>query len=345
YVLELMRALPDVQFALATMGALISTEQRREAEELPNVALFTSSYALEWMDDPWADVDRAGDWLLEIAADFKPDLIHLNGYAHAALPWEQPVLAVAHSCVLSWWRAVKNDDLPSSLTEYQRRVSAGLAAADLVIAPTRAMLETLRPNYNFFGRAEVIHNARNPQLFTPAKKQSVIFAAGRFWDEAKNLAALDAVAPHVPWRIEVAGDAAHPNGSAAMCKEVRPLGKLPADELRDRLASAAIYALPARYEPFGLSALEAALSGCALVLGDIPSLREVWGDAAIFVVPDDHSQLANALTGLINDELRRNDFAERASERALAFTPEKMADGYRAAYAHCMAQRKNEVAT
>ncbi len=32
--------------------------------------------------------------------------------------------------------------------------------------------------------------------------------------------------------------------------------------------------LPARYEPFGLSVLEAALSGCALVLGDIPSLRE-----------------------------------------------------------------------
>ena len=58
---------------------------------------------------------------------------------------------------------------------------------------------------------------------------------------------------------------------------------------------AAIYALPARYEPFGLSALEAALSGCALVLGDIPSLREVWGDAAVFVPPDDAGGLRDAL--------------------------------------------------
>ena len=30
-------------------------------------------------------------------------------------------------------------------------------------------------------------------------------------------------------------------------------------------------------------------SGCALVLGDLPSLREVWGDAALYVRPDDHA--------------------------------------------------------
>ena len=53
-----------------------------------------------------------------------------------------------------------------------------------------------------------------------------------------------------------------------------------------------IYALPARYEPFGLSVLEAALSGCALVLGDIPSLREIWDGAALFVDPDDARRAA-----------------------------------------------------
>jgi glycogen synthase len=57
----------------------------------------------------------------------------------------------------------------------------------------------------------------------------------------------------------------------------------------DWYARASIYALPARYEPFGLSALEAALSGCALILGDIPSLREVWLEAAPYVSPDDES--------------------------------------------------------
>ena len=59
------------------------------------------------------------------------------------------------------------------------------------------------------------------------------------------------------------------------------------------LRRATIFALPARYEPFGLSALEAGLAGCALVLGDIP-MREVWHDAAMFVPPEQPAALENA---------------------------------------------------
>ena len=59
-----------------------------------NVRLFESAYRLEWMEDPWDDVERAGDWLLEIAAR-GPDIIHLNGYSHAVLAWNAPVLVVA----------------------------------------------------------------------------------------------------------------------------------------------------------------------------------------------------------------------------------------------------------
>ncbi len=54
------------------------------------------------------------------------------------------------------------------------------------------------------------------------------------------------------------------------------VGRLGPEEMREQYARAAIFAHPARYEPFGLSVLEAALSGCALVLGDISSLRELW---------------------------------------------------------------------
>lgn len=88
-------------------------------------------------------------------------------------------------------------------------------------------------------------------------------------------------------------------------------------------AHAAIYALPARYEPFGLSALEAGLSGCALVLGDIPSLREIWGDAALFVPPDD-AALHAVLMELIGDAAQREQLGWRA--RALQFSAQHMAD-------------------
>jgi glycosyltransferase involved in cell wall biosynthesis len=99
------------------------------------------------------------------------------------------------------------------------------------------------------------------------------------------------------------------------------------------MSRASIYALPARYEPFGQTALEAALSGCALVLGDVPSLREVWGPAALYVPPDDHAALHAALTMLIDDELLRRRMATKAHTRALQFTPSRMVDAYLSAYA------------
>jgi glycosyltransferase involved in cell wall biosynthesis len=103
------------------------------------------------------------------------------------------------------------------------------------------------------------------------------------------------------------------------------------------MARAAIYAAPARYEPFGLSALEAALCGCALALGDIPSLREVWGEAAVFVPPDDAEALRDVLEGLIANARLRREYAARARRRALEYSPRRMADGYLAAYSELMA--------
>src|SRR4051812_49535083 len=96
--------------------------------------------------------------------------------------------------------------------------------------------------------------------------------------------------------------------------------------------AASIYCLPARYEPFGLSALEAALSGCALVLGDIPSLREVWGDAAAYVDPDDHGGLRHTIAHLIHNARRRDALARRAMERAARYTPQRAARAYLDAY-------------
>src|SRR6266480_1325872 len=115
------------------------------------------------MDGAWDDVDRAGDWLLEIEERVHPDLIHLNGYSHAALPWNAPVLVAAHSCVLSWWRAVKHEEAPAQYDKYRARVAAGLAAADLVVAPSAAMRDAVVIHYNRNANCIVVRNGRDPR--------------------------------------------------------------------------------------------------------------------------------------------------------------------------------------
>ena len=109
---------------------------------------------------------------------------------------------------------------------------------------------------------------------------------------------------------------------------LRHLGRLDEVSLAERDVHAAIYALPARYEPFGLSVLEAALSGCALVLGDIPSLREIWDDAAVFVPPDEPRRLEAELRQCIEQPAWRSKIADRAEARARRYTASAMADKY-----------------
>jgi glycosyltransferase involved in cell wall biosynthesis len=314
------------------MGALPSREQREEISRLGKVELFESSYQLEWTNDPWADVARAGDWLLQLEEDLHPDVVHLNGYVHAALLWRAPKIVVGHSCVLSWWKAVRKEEAPGEWGKYRELVSRGLQAADLVIAPSHAMLDELEVHYGPLASRKVIPNGRNPASFQPGEKQPFILAAGRLWDEGKNMKLLASVAPRVDRPVYLAGENQHPDGGTAQPQNARLLGRLAPGQLAGWYSKASIYCLPARYEPFGLSALEAGLAGCALVLGDIPSLREIWQDAATFVSPEDPDALCSALRRLAADPVRCKESGEKARRRALTFTTDRMVTGYLAAY-------------
>lgn len=334
YALELTRALAayDVTVTLATMGEPLTAQQWAEARSVANLEVCESNFKLEWMTDPWADIEQAGAWLMELERRVEPDLIHLNGYVHGALPWQSPVLMVGHSCVLSWWQAVKGETAPATWQRYQKEVGRGLRATDLVVAPTQAMLDELGRLYGPLPPSQVIANGCNPQRFVPGHKEPFVLCIGRLWDEAKNIAALERVAPRSEVPVYVAGATQHPEGGQAHCRNLHALGRLEMHELSNWLSRAAIYALPARYEPFGLSALEAALAGCALVLGDIPSLREVWGDAATFAPPDDEIALAAAINGLSRDVPSRMVLATKARARALEFSGQRMAQSYFGAY-------------
>jgi glycogen(starch) synthase len=339
YALDVARALPRCDFHLATMGALLSPSQVGEVGSLPNVAVHAGAFRLEWMPDPWDHLARAGDWLLRLEHDVRPDVIHMNGFVHAALPFAAPVVTVGHSCVLSWFRAVQGADAPDEWARYAQAVRAGLLASACVVAPTQAMLTALQTHYGPLPPSRVIANARDASLFAPGVKESFIFSAGRVWDEAKNIRALAQAAPGLPWPVFVAGDTAGPNGITTDMPQVCMLGRLTPPDLAGRLARASIYALPARYEPFGLSILEAALSGCALVLGDIPSLREVWGDAATYVSPDDVPALHRALAGLCRDDAARQAMAARASAQAAQYSPARLAASYQALYGDVLTQK------
>src|SRR5438874_13029035 len=90
-----------------------------------------------------------------------------------------------------------------------------------------------------------------------------------------------------------------------------------------------MYAGTARYEPYGVTMIGAALSRCALILNDIPALREIWGQAAVYFRTNDADSLAEAVRILSGDLQMRRNFANRAFQRAReCFNAHRMTDNY-----------------
>jgi glycogen(starch) synthase len=334
YALELCRGLQrhDTRVTLLSMGRMPDAAQRQEVEAIPNLTLVPTGYRLEWMADCERDVAASGEVLLALERQLKPDVVHINGYWHAALPFDAPVISVAHSCVVSWWQACRGTALAPEWAAYRAWVRDAVNACDMMVAPTASFFEQFQNLHGTPIRSRVIYNGRDPRHFRSGPKHMLVLAAGRLWDEAKNIGLVCKAAGQARIRVAVAGDIAGPDGDTMSMDHVAVLGRLAPDELAQWMAKAAIFVAPARYEPFGLTILEAAFSSCALVLGDIPTLRELWDGAAQFVDTDDAAALGAALRALTSDPARTVDLGERARARAEVYSAERMVAAYDEAY-------------
>jgi glycosyltransferase involved in cell wall biosynthesis len=326
------------EISLVTLGPAPRKDQLRDIEGIENLQFEATDLALEWMDPEGRDFPRALAQLAAIERRVRPDIIHLNGFREAAVAWTAPVIVVAHSCVRSWWLACRGEE-PSEprWLEYIANVRSGLASADCWVAPSYAFRDVIESLYTPPTQGRVIWNGVEPfapsPVCTPGAQEPVILAAGRLWDEGKNIATLARIAARLPWPVRLAGPvAAHGGGESTPLRGVEVLGELSRDALREEMNRAAIFVAPALYEPFGLTVLEAAHSNCALVLSDQPNFCELWDGVAIFFDPHDAMGLQGALVRLILDEAERRELQQRAARRARRYSLAATADNYAALY-------------
>jgi len=315
---------------LAVIGPRPRPDQLRPLRGVRGLQLKITDRLLEWMDPAGADIRRAGQMLRSVADAFEPDVVHLNSFREGTLNWSAPVLIVAHSCVQTWWRACRPGQ-PGGVRwpVYCDRVAAGLSAADAWVAPSAAFRDLIAATYRPRAQGTVIRNGLTIVARVTAK-QPYILAAGRLWDEAKNLAAVAAIASELPWHVRVAGETRGADGGdvKAAYGHVESLGALPRPALLDEMRDASIFVSPALYEPFGLTVLEAAASGCALVLSDLPTFRELWDDAALFVDSRDRNALRAALQSVCRDDALRAQLQAKARMRARRYSQRAMVSAY-----------------
>jgi glycosyltransferase involved in cell wall biosynthesis len=323
---------------LVTLGPPPREEQRAMLRD-GRVRLIESNLALEWQDAGGADLSNAKRFLEDLEDAIQPDIIHLNSFREATFDWLAPVIVVAHSCVNSWGLACNDTEFLSEpkWRHYTRAVAAGLDGAQAWVSPSRAFYEVICGLYRPSSPGTVIWNGIPAAASPPSSKRRFILAAGRLWDAAKNVSALARASKGLDWPVFVAGPRS--DSPASDHGELTLIGDLSHSALRGRMQRAAIFVSPARYEPFGLSVLEGASAGCALVLSDIPTFRELWSGAALFVDPTDDRALHQALAGLCADDRERARLQFAARERSESYSLKRTADAYRALYQRLLATR------
>ncbi|GAA3946574.1 glycosyltransferase [Allohahella marinimesophila] len=344
YTIDLCEALQahPVCIELALIGKALSTQQSEQLAALPNVQVHDSGFDVRWISDSPPDIKASGQWLVQLAESLKPDLVHLNHLAYGALSWSCPVLLVGHFCILSWWAAAKNEAAPMpQWAGYKTLLSDSIQKASLLVAPTLAALHSLLSHYGPAERTRVIYNGLSrPETAEPAENEDdevSILVDGAIWQQDSHLAVLTAISKELACSVYVAGEAPSSNSSERCAEGVTFLGHVSPGELQDRLVRASLYAAPTAYEPLGLGALEAARAGCALLLGDIKNLREVWGDAAVYVAPNDVDALRDKLYNLITRPKRRHYLATAAWARSKRFTTASAAKAYLQSYRSLLA--------
>lgn len=281
---------------------------------------------LEWMQNNCHALSEAERLLQRIAREFRADLLVSSQYCFGALPGDLPRLVVAHSDLLSRAQVCRNQPLPETawLARYRSLVAAGLRGADALVAPTQWMLHALAANFQLPRQVRVISHGRT-LAYPGAHAERRLQAVAGLGDEGKNLKLLEQLEPHMP--LLVAGETEPESWRLKLaCGQAVPLGALDEEELLALFRQSSIYICTSQYEPFGWTPLEAALCGCAVLANDIPSLREVWGDAALFY--HDAASLSALLAMLAGDRRLLDRVRSRSRRHAQQFTGQRMAAGY-----------------
>ncbi|WEX10221.1 glycosyltransferase family 4 protein [Chelativorans sp. AA-79] len=333
YAMELARGLlaHNIGVVFAGLGPQPSSYQAEEAKRLGKVV---------WLDEPldWIAPDETAvkglpAKLARLARQQHADLLHLNLPSQAAgMDTELPVVVASHSCVVTWWHAMRNEPLPADWEWMKRQNAVGMDQAHAVVSPSGSHAQAISACYGEQPRLTVVHNAISAFL-QGVEKEPFVFSAARWWDEGKNGRVLDEAAARMHWPVVMAGSTRGPNGQEITFSRVRCPGEIPHREVLDSIRRAGIVVSPSLYEPFGLAALEGARAGAALVLSDIPTYRELWSNAAIFFDPKDADALAHAVSRLASDSGLRAEMGAKALARSRRFTPDvqasRMAELYR----------------
>ena len=256
-----------LRVTLVSFGEVPLPEQTAWMDNLHGLDYRPTAFRLEWMHEGEQDYEESAAYLASLVQEIQPDVLHLNQFCYGGLPVDVPRVVVAHGDLITWWLAVHGHEPKSArwLSRYREGVVRGLLGATAVVAPSAAMLDALHLSYIQVKHERVIYNGRNPIFFNPyVSKEDSVLSVGRLLDAGKQVHLLTqhqhplpvcivgAEHPVNPLRVPIRADVKV--ATEQLCVSLK--GPQTEAQMRTLYSRAAVYAATARYEPFGIEALE-----------------------------------------------------------------------------------------
>lgn len=146
----------------------------------------------------------------------------------------------------------------------------------------------------------------------------------------KNLGALTTLSRDlqqrgVPLVISGGIDKSVFSGQVNLPQSALYVGRVTDEELHALYSAASCFVFPSLYEGFGLPAIEAMACHCPVVAADIPALKEVCGNAALYVDPRNPESISQGVCRLLDDPQQMASLRDKGDERAKHFTWDKAA--------------------
>jgi glycosyltransferase involved in cell wall biosynthesis len=198
------------------------------------------------------------------------------------------------------------------LLSFNRAARHLLEAATVILPNSSAELRQIEERFNVWRPAVIVPNAADVTMFAPASEappleRSGVLCVGRI-EPRKNQLALLLALRDTAIPLTLVGQAGRFNQRyARRCHRAagphaRFLEHRAAAGLRELYRAARVHACVSWYETPGLASLEAALSGCNLVVTPGGCTREYFGDQAHYARPDDPQSIREAVTAALAAE-------------------------------------------
>jgi glycosyltransferase involved in cell wall biosynthesis len=250
----------------------------------------------------------------------------------------------------------------------RRRLPLMARAATMIVTPTQNVRREVHQHLGVpLERIVAVPEAAR-SCFYPALKEETLSTRMRLGitdefllfvgtvEPRKNLGTLlrafEAIQPQLERRVQlvIAGrkgwlvdDLMAAIKKSPVAERIVMTGYLEDADLRALYSSCAAFIYPSVYEGFGLPPLEAMACGAPVIAADIPSLREVTGEAALLFPPERSDELAQAMLDLLLPAQHREEgpaapMAAAGIKRAGQFSWESTARATRDVYREAIAR-------